>query len=118
MDYNEKSNNQLAEERTLLAAERTFSAWLRTALAAMAGGLAIMRVISFKSDFHRIIAHIIGETLILWGCVLIVLSSIDYKKIRNTLIIAKNYKSSQLGFLIIVLPLLLMSALLIWVTLP
>ncbi len=117
MNY-EKSSNLLAEERTLLAAERTFSAWLRTALAAMAGGLAIMRVISFKSELHTFIAHIIGETLILWGCVLIVLSSIDYKKIRTTLIIAKNYKSSQLGFLIIVLPLLLMSALLIWVTLP
>ena len=112
------SNNLLAEERTLLAAERTFSAWLRTALAAMAGGLAILRLISFKSELHRTIAHIIGETLIIWGCVLIVLSSIDYKKINNKLTIAKSYKSSQLGYLIIVIPLLLMSTLLIWVTLP
>jgi len=111
-------NNQLAEERTLLAAERTFSAWLRTALAAMAGGLAILRLISFKTELHKTIAHIIGETLILWGCLVIILSSIDYKEIRNKLMLAKNYKSSQLGFLIIVMPLLLISALLVWVTLP
>ena len=118
MKNQETISNGLAEERTLLAAERTFSAWLRTALAAMAGGLAILRLISFKSEAHRIIAHIIGETLIIWGCVIIILSSIDYKKMRDILMIAKNYKSSQLGFLIIVLPLLLISALLMWVALP
>ncbi len=118
MKNQETLNTVLAEERTLLAAERTFSAWLRTALAAMGGGLAILRLISFKSELHRIIAHIIGETLIFWGCVLIVLSSLDYKKTSDKIVIAKNYKSSQIGFLIIVVPLLLMSALLIWVTLP
>lgn len=29
---------ELASERTLLAAERTFSAWIRTGLAALGGG--------------------------------------------------------------------------------
>lgn len=118
MKNQEINTNILAQERTLLAAERTFSAWLRTALAAMAGGIAILRLISFKSDAHRIIAHVIGETLILWGCLLIVLSSIDYKRIRDKLIIVKNYKSSSFGFIIIVVPLLIMSVLLIYVTLP
>lgn len=118
MNNEEIKYNVLAEERTLLAAERTFSAWVRTALATMAGGLAILRLISFKSDLHRIVAHIIGETLILWGCVVIVLASIDYKKTRKKLSMAKNYKSSELGFIIIVVPLLIISALLIWVTLP
>lgn len=114
----DQEENVLAEERTLLAAERTFSAWLRTALTAMAGGIAILRLISFKTEFHKLIAHIMGETLILWGCIVIILSIIDYKKIRNKLINAKSYKSSSFGFLIIVIPLLLISALLIWVTLP
>jgi len=117
MKNREISNNMLAEERTLLAAERTFSAWLRTALAAMAGGLAILRLIIFKTDVHRIIGHIIGETLILWGCLLIVLSSIDYKKARDTLHI-KNYKSSSMGYILIIMPLLIISGLLVWVTLP
>jgi len=113
-----ETTNQLAEERTLLAAERTFSAWLRTALAAMAGGLAILRLIQFKTELHRLMAHIIGETLIIWGCALIILAAVDYQKTRKQLVIAQNYKSSQLGFLIIVLPLLLIATLLIWVTLP
>lgn len=118
MKNEEINNTLLAEERTLLAAERTFSAWLRTAIAAMAGGLAILRLISFKSESHRILAHIIGETLIFWGLILVVLSSIDYKKTYNKLTKAKNYKSSSVGFFVIVIPLLVMSALLIFVTWP
>ena len=55
MKNQEIINNSLAEEPTLLAAERTFSAWIRTALAAMAGGLAVMRLIGFKSEFHSIL---------------------------------------------------------------
>lgn len=118
MENQEIENSKLAQERTLLAIERTFSAWVRTALAAMAGGLAILRLIVFKTETHKIIAHIIGQTLIIWGCVLIMLSSIDYKKSRNKIPHIKNYKSSRLGFLAMVIPLLIMSILLIWVTLP
>lgn len=113
----ELNTNILAEERTLLASERTFSAWIRTALAAMGGGLAILRLITFKSETHKIIAHVMGETLILWGCLLIILSAIDYKKMQDRFTIAKSYKSSQIGYISIVLPLLIISALLIWVTL-
>lgn len=118
MKNNEINSTTLAEERTVLALERTFSAWIRTALAAMAGGLAILRLLSFKTDTHRIIAHIIGEILILWGGLLIVLSAIDYKKMRQKLVIAKNYKASPLGFAILIAPLLMSAALLIWITLP
>ncbi|MFI5333020.1 MAG: YidH family protein [Candidatus Babeliales bacterium] len=116
---NQEVNSTMQEqERTLFALERTFSAWLRTALTAMAGGIAILRLISFKTDMHKMIAHIVGETLILWGAVVIVLSSIDYKRVRDKLALAKNYKGSGLGFAIIVIPLLLISLLLVWVTLP
>ena len=118
MKNHEIDSNILAQERTLLALERTFSAWLRTAIAAMAGGLAILRLITFKTDLHRIIAHVIGETLIFWGCLLLILSAIDYKKMSDRLPLAKSYKTSQIGFIIIVLPLLIMSTLLILVTLP
>ena len=118
MKNQEFSDHLLAEERTLLASERTFSAWLRTALAAIAGGIAILRLISFKSDTHRIVAHIAGEALILWGILLVIVSAMEYKKTCNKLIIAKNYKSSSFRFIIIVLPLLVICGLLIWVTLP
>ncbi len=118
MKNQEITMDTLSEERTLLAAERTFSAWLRTALAAIAGGVAILRLISFKTETHRIVAHIIGELLILWGILLIVLASIDYKKMHKKLVVAKSYKSSPFGLIVIVLPLLVMAGLLIWVTLP
>lgn len=118
MQHPEKNFIALSEERTLLAAERTFSAWIRTALSAMAGGIAILRLLVFKTELHKILAHVIGETLILWGCAIIILSFIDYKNSRSRLLVAKNFKSSKLGFLIIVIPLLLMSILLVWVTFP
>lgn len=114
----EINENNLAEERTVLAAERTFSAWLRTAISAMAGGLAILRLIIFKTESHRIIAHIIGEMLILWGFIIIIFASVDYKRIQDKIVVKKNFKSNKLAFLLIVTPLLIMSALLIWVTLP
>lgn len=117
MEEKEINSLALAEERTLLASERTFSAWLRTALAAIAGGIAIVRFVSFKTDMHRIIGHIAGDGLILWGCLLIIMASLDYKRAHRRLTVAKSYKSSWLGFIMIIVPLLIVSALLIWVNL-
>lgn len=117
MNTDEKQDTQLAHIRTQLAAERTFSAWIRTALAALAGGLAILRLVVFKSELHQVIAHIIGELLIIWGSLLILLAAVDYKRMSDQLKV-KHYKSSAFGFLIIVGPLLMISLLLFWVTLP
>ncbi|MCL4380616.1 DUF202 domain-containing protein [Candidatus Dependentiae bacterium] len=108
----------LAEERTLLAAERTFSAWIRTALAAMAGGLAILRLITFKTELHRLIAHIMGEMLIVWALLLLIVAAMEYKKTVAQLQYTKNFKSSSIGFILIVVPLWIISLLLIWVTVP
>jgi len=47
----EDNREELAKERTLLAAERTFSAWMRTALAGIGGGLAVARLVTALSDF-------------------------------------------------------------------
>ena len=118
MKNRETDSEMLAQERTLLAAERTFSAWLRTALAAMAGGLTMLRLISFKTDLHRALAHIIGETLILWGLLIIILASISYKKMRDALSIQKYSHHARLEYVLIVVPLLIITLLLIVVTLP
>jgi putative membrane protein len=115
MQHHEQNSTTLAQERTLLASERTFSAWLRTALAAMAGGIAILKLIVFRSDVHKIVAHIAGVTLILWGCLLIVLASIDYKKISDALPRSYHYKNTRLGFILLVAPLLTIASLIIWV---
>lgn len=107
-----------AQERTLLAAERTFSAWIRTALAAMAGGLAILRLLHFKTEMHRVIAHVMGQTLIVWGAIVIIIASLDYLTIRKKLMVEHSYEISPVRFVVIVFPLVLVAALLIWVTLP
>lgn len=110
--------NNTCGQQTLLAAERTFSAWLRTALAATAGGLAILRLIAFKTDTHRIVAYVMGEMLILWGCIIIVLAALDYHTLRIKLLKTHKIKSSQIRYFLMIVPLLLISLLLVWVTLP
>ncbi|HUW11068.1 MAG TPA: DUF202 domain-containing protein, partial [Anaerolineae bacterium] len=52
-------------ERTLLANERTFSAWLRTGLAAVLAGLGIARLLRFGR--WQWVADVIGAILILTG---------------------------------------------------
>lgn len=70
----------LARERTRFSAERTLSSWIRTGLASVGGGFAIIRLLVFQAISHRIMANIIGEILIVWGIVILVLSLIDYRK--------------------------------------
>jgi putative membrane protein len=118
MNINQDYDIELSREKTLWAAERTFSAWLRTVIAAMAGGLAILRLVSFHSELHRIIAQVIGQMLIFWGFMLVILSSINYQKARKQFMSTQAYEGSRTRFLIIVIPLLISAALLIWITLP
>jgi putative membrane protein len=64
--------------RTLLAAERTFSAWIRTGLAGVGGGLVIVKLIPFKNVGHQKLAHIAGQLLVIWGAAIFAFSLWDY----------------------------------------
>lgn len=75
-----KERTFLAVERTRFSAERTLSSWVRTGLTSVGGGFAIIRLIVFQAISHRIIAHIIGEILIIWGIVILIFSLISYKR--------------------------------------
>ena len=59
--------DELASKRTVLAAERTFSAWIRTGLAGVGGGLAVARLLIFEKSEHQFMAKLIGALLIRWG---------------------------------------------------
>lgn len=76
----EHMRNHLARERTRFSAERTISSWMRTGLASVGGGFAIIRLLVYYRESHRMIALGIGEALILWGMVIFVLSLIDYRE--------------------------------------
>jgi putative membrane protein len=54
-----------AQHRTLLANERNFSAWLRTGLSAMGGGLALARLLG--DEAYGLIPRGIGIFLVLFG---------------------------------------------------
>lgn len=57
----------LAQERSQLAAERTFSAWIRTGLAGVGGGFALIRFVHFQDVNKMLTVQICGEILLLWG---------------------------------------------------
>jgi putative membrane protein len=72
------------DARYTFANERTFLAWIRTALALIAAGLAIVQLLP---PFHGIRwgRHAIGIPLILLGAVLPVLSYLEWKANQRAL---------------------------------
>ncbi len=113
----EEQPTVLSAQQTLLAAERTFFALIRTALSAIAGGVAILRLIEVGTSSHTIADYIIGETLIIWACALMIMAYVDYRKIQKQLIAHKKGAWRRYRFFILLAPLLMISVLLIWVTL-
>ncbi len=58
--------------RFTFANERTFLAWVRTSLALVAAGVAVIQL--FSSEGNEVEAYVIGVPLITLGCVLPLLS--------------------------------------------
>ncbi len=113
----DETANELADERTLLAAERTFSAWIRTGLAGIGGGLAVVRLITFRSTAHQLAAHIIGALLILWGASIFVFAFLGYRRTWQTLE-SKGIVTHSAWILILVTAVLVVVGMLIlWITL-
>lgn len=88
-----EERTDLASLRTLMAAERTFSSWIRTGLAGVGGGLAITNLLTFETPWHRLTAFLIGILLIFWGVAIFIYAAVSYfysvKRLdRNT-----NWKS-------------------------
>ncbi len=76
----EVERNVLARERTRFAAERTLSSWIRTGLASVGAGFAIIRWIFFENLAHKIMANFLGGVLIIWGILVLVFSLLDFKR--------------------------------------
>ncbi len=110
-----KERNLLAGERTRLSAERTLSAWMRTGLASVGGGFAIIRLLEFQNVTHRVMANAVGEVLIIWGIIIFILALIDYrescKKVEHT------NKRNQGWITITILIFIMVSLFLFYVTL-
>jgi putative membrane protein len=108
----------LASERTLLAAERTFSAWIRTGLAAIGGGLAVARVLVFKSHAHELLAHAIGGLLVVWGASVFIHAIVSYQHTCKKLSQEGPFRNSLGAMKVMTATLLVIAALVLWITLP
>ena len=109
--------DELASERTLLAADRTFSTWIRTGLAGVGGGLAVARVLIFKSYEHQVVAHVIGALLVIWGASIFVYAIISYRRTCVRLS-QEGLSRNSLGAMILMTAMVLIIATLVfWITL-
>ena len=108
------SLDRLAIDRTLLAAERTFSAWIRTGLAAVGGGLAIARAIVFNSNAHKAVSHIIGGLLVMLGAGIFVYAIISYRRVCVRLSQEGPSKNSSGAMILITAVLMIIAALVFW----
>jgi len=93
------SHDELASERTLLAAKWTFSAWILTGFAGVGIGLAVVNL------------------LVIWGASIFINAIIDNRRICAKLIQESQSKNSLLVFLLMTAVLLIVAALVFWITL-
>lgn len=103
--------DQLASKRTLLAADRTFSAWIRTGLAGLGGGLAVARLLGFKSVENQILAHVIGAFLVIWAAGIFIYAILDYRRTCIKLKQEDISKNSLGAFFFMTVGLLIIAAL-------
>lgn len=99
IDYLTDKQVLLALERTRLSNERTFLAWLRTAIACIGGGVAIIRLINFNEESHRVVAQISGDILIGIGILFLVFSLINYRQLKNQIPYFPGYKEPTSYFI-------------------
>jgi putative membrane protein len=72
-----------AQHRTLLANERNFSAWIRTGLSAMAGGLAVAELLG--GEEAGLIPRLVGIILVSLGACVCLLAFWRYNQITDVL---------------------------------
>ncbi len=105
-----------------LANERTFLAWIRTAIAVMGFGFVVVKFSLFVRQFtllvdakdvqhHQGFSGIIGISLVLIGAVMVVFSYYNYKRIQKEINRA-DYQSGSPFSLVITLAMLVVGILL------
>lgn len=82
-----RQRTTLALERNLMAAQRTFTSWIRTGLAGVGGGILIMKVLSFSRVEHKLIATMAGQLMILWGILIFIFAFTGYSRISSKLLL-------------------------------
>lgn len=87
-----EERTRLARQRNALANERTFSAWLRTGLGAVAAGVAIVRLIAIAD--YQWLTIILGGVFILGGIIVFMLAIWRYHFMTKELAFEKTWNLS------------------------
>ena len=110
-----RNRDELALQRTLLAADRTFSAWIRTGLAGIGGGLAVARLLTFNSYENQLVANIIGVLLVIWGACIFIYAIYDYRRTCVELKQKGLMKNSLNPMLLMTVVLLIVALMVLWI---
>jgi uncharacterized membrane protein YidH (DUF202 family) len=74
-----------APRRTWLAAERTYLAWVRTALGALGMALAVGRLLPALTDVSHVAFGLLGAAYGVFGLILVLLAAYRSASVRNSL---------------------------------
>lgn len=107
------SFDKLLFERTKLASERTFLAWLQTALGSIGLGILIARLLPTRLDDFFI--KQIGLLMMVWGIAIIIFALKSYQKGYQKLKRLGIYQENIRKLRIASLALLFLSCLLLWI---
>lgn len=110
----EWDKNALDRERTRMAAERTFLAWIRTGLTSIGIGIALAKFIIFHTIIHEQIGKISGKLLILWGICIFCFALFSYRRICIQLHSGVFWKAYA-GLTIATVFLIILSFILFWI---
>lgn len=108
-----RERTKMSVERTQLAAERTFSAWVRMGLAGMGGGIALIRLLEFRTPNHALLAFIIGLLLMVWGMAIFLIALVSYLRHTKSLESVKGEAISKIGVTFVGVMILILAILLI-----
>ncbi len=119
----DETQQDLARERTILAlqrnrlaAQRTYNAWLRTGLAGVGGGIAVIKFLPFAEPIHRFAANIAGQFLIFWGICIFLYALVTYIQIIKKLAGIGEEKVKYLAISLITFSLVAISIILFIIT--
>lgn len=104
------SSDDLALQRTVMASERTFMAWTRTAISMISFGFAIPKILEFAEEAqHKFLTEtipkVIGVTLIFLGVFVLIVSAFEHGKLVRSMRrdhIHLKFSSSRLSYIVAV----------------
>lgn len=112
-----KKRTFLAIDRTRLANERTFSAWIRTGVTGVGGGFAIHRFVTLTNIQYQKFLHLIAQLLILWGIGVFIFAFQGYLKSCKKLYKDEKQRTSLCGVTAVTVTIVLFSLALLLLTL-